>query len=166
MKNTLRTTGANSNISNILMVAAIVAAGIAGYMILTSNQTDKSNGSNTVNENNPSGNENNPSGNGSNSAHGNNANGNTQLPVCSAGANEFPLKMGMGSYSTNNNGYCEGIYVKNVQIVLNKLLKNKGKQTITVDGKFGKNTENAVIAMYGPPGTITKQLYDSMMKYF
>jgi hypothetical protein len=136
-------TGRSGFLKNFLFLGAIVTAGIAGYLMLT-RQTNTSLPTDPVNP------------------------GTDPMPEpepCQASAAEFPLKKGSG-YSSNPNAKCEQQYVKNVQTVLNKFLSRDKKNLLTVDGKFGILTENAIKSYYGGEPVISKWLYDSMMNYF
>jgi hypothetical protein len=137
----------NKKTSNYLMASAVIAAAVAGYFFLTS-KSDKSDvppipidtTSNTGNTTKP------------------------PIKGCSSTAGEFPLKSGSGS-ATNSNAYCENIYVKAVQLVLNQFLKKDGKTALTIDGNFGAKTETALKYYYGGITYVSKAQYDSMMDY-
>ena len=148
----------NKKTSNLLIFAAIAAAAIAGYFMLTANSTPAkkdSTGSTPAGGNTtPGGGNTNPGG------------GTTIEPaVCDASASQFPLVIGSG-YSGRPNNTCEQVYVKNVQTVLNKFLTRDGKVFLAIDGKFGQNTANVVMQYYGGLPQVSKSLYDSMMNYF
>ena len=84
---------------------------------------------------------------------------------CKTTAAEFPMRLGSG-YSGNANEYCETVYVRVIQTVMNKYLKQDGMELLTVDGKFGAKTATAVSYVYnGLTDNITKQDYDDLVNY-
>lgn len=148
----------NKTYTNVLIAAAIAAAAIAGYFIISSSP-DKSG---TGNDNSNAGTD-----TGSNTG-GENGNTQTGRPPkeCLAKSTEFPFGNGAG-YDDRDNAVCENAYVKNIQKYLNKLLKIRvaawGPTLLTVDGKYGDKTESAVKLIFNNNGKVTKPMYDMML---
>lgn len=133
--NTKNLTKRNSFTTNMLIVAAIAVAGIAGYLMLTKS------GSGSGTNNTGGGNTNNTGGGNTNSGGGKQ----TSLPpdpapstFCQATSSEFPLAQGAGYFGRANQA-CEQQYVKVVQRYLNGYTA-LGFSTLTVDGQLGPKT--------------------------
>ena len=116
----------NSLQTNLLIGGALVVAAIAAYFMLTgtltANKTTPPGGGTTGGGTLPGG-----TTGGGTLPGGRSKTGGTGLTPrqCNTTAGEFPLKNGSGA-SGSANAYCERIYVKVVQTVLNKFLRGVG----------------------------------------
>lgn len=137
---------------NLLIGGAVVVAAIAGYFMLTSTKSTTNETKKTLID----------------QAVKDPAATTGQVDTskqCKTTAAEFPMRLGSG-YSGNANEYCETVYVRVIQTVMNKYLKQDGMELLTVDGKFGAKTATAVSYVYnGLTDNITKQDYDDLVNY-
>lgn len=140
--------GENKLYMNLLIGGAVVVAAVAGYFMLTAKSTtDTTKGTA-----------------GQSKSSGNSTSIDTSKQ-CKTTAAEFPMRLGSG-YSGNANEHCETVYVRVIQTVMNKYLKQDGMELLTVDGKFGAKTATAVSYVYnGLTDNITKQDYDDLVTY-
>ncbi len=147
--------GENKLYMNLLIGGAVVVAAVAGYFMLTAKSTtDTTKG--TAGQSKSSGN--------STSIDTSTTSIDTSKQ-CKTTAAEFPMRLGSG-YSGNANEHCETVYVRVIQTVMNKYLKQDGMELLTVDGKFGAKTATAVSYVYnGLTDNITKQDYDDLVNY-